>query len=113
MAQDALEMVRMRNQFYRHNYSKMVMTVLLLVVAIIIMMIMFFWLFTHQPKPVYFATRSDGSLIRLTNLNEPNMPDSAVLQWAANAAVAANTYDFSNYRRSLQHHTFFNAFKAT
>ena len=102
MAQDSLEMVRMRNQFYRHNYSKMVMTVLMLVVAVIIMLSMFFWLFTHQPKPVYFATRSDGSLIKLTNLNEPNMPDSAVLQWAANAAVAANTYDFSNYRSALQ-----------
>ena len=102
MPQDALEMVRMRNQFYRDNYSKVVTILLLSVIALIIMLVMFFWLFTHQPKPVYFATRSDGSLMKLTNLNQPNMPDSAVIQWAANAAVAANTYDFSGYRRVLQ-----------
>ena len=35
-------------------------------------------------------------------LNEPNQSDSAVLQWANQAAVAAFTYNFVNYRTELQ-----------
>ena len=56
----------------------------------------------HPPAPKYFATSINGRITPLFPLNEPNQSDSAVLQWANQAAIAAFTYNFVNYRTELQ-----------
>ena len=102
MADDAVELVRLRNDFYRDNHRKIVLALLVAVATIILLCGTLAYVVTHPPAPKYFATSIDGRIIPIVPLNEPNMPTSALLLWSNQAATAAFTYDFVNYRQALQ-----------
>lgn len=98
----ALELVVYRNNFYRDNYRRLMVVCLALLVLIGCVVYWAFYERTHKPAPEYFATTYDGKLIALIPLNQPNMEDNALLQWATEAAVASYTFNFVNYRKALQ-----------
>lgn len=102
MAEDALTVVGMRNQFYRDGQRKIILVLLLSLVANFILAVILGYLITHPPAPKYFATSINGRITPLFALDEPNQSDSAVLQWANQAAIAAFTYNFVNYHSELQ-----------
>ncbi|KTD13333.1 type IVB secretion system apparatus protein IcmL/DotI [Legionella jamestowniensis] len=102
MAEDALTTVAMRNTFYRDGQRKIMVALLISILVNCILGSLAFYLLTHPPAPKYFATSINGRITPLFPLNEPNQSDSAVLQWANQAAIAAFTYNFVNYREELQ-----------
>lgn len=102
MAEDALMAVELRNKFYRDGQRKMVLILLISLIANLILASMLIYIVTHPPAPKYFATSINGRITPLFPLNEPNQSDSAVLQWANQAAIAAYTYNFVNFRSELQ-----------
>jgi intracellular multiplication protein IcmL len=102
MAEDALTAVAMRNDFYRDGQRKMMLILLISLFANLMLASLLVYMITHPPEPKYFATTINGRITPLFALNEPNQSDSAVLQWANQAAIAAFTYNFVNYRSELQ-----------
>jgi intracellular multiplication protein IcmL len=102
MAEDALAAVALRNKFYRDGQQKLVTGLIITLIVNVIMASMLLYEFTHPPLPKYFATSVNGRITPLFPLNEPNQSDSAVLQWANQAAIAAFSYNFVNYRDELQ-----------
>lgn len=102
MAEDALTAVALRNNFYRDGQRKMIVVLLVSMIANVLLAAMLGYIITHPPAPKYFATSINGRITPLFPLNEPNQSDSAVLQWANQAAIAAFTYNFVNYRTELQ-----------
>ena len=102
MAEDALTAVAMRNDFYRDGQRKMIIAMIISILINFVMASLLVYLLTHPPAPKYFATSINGRITPLYPLNEPNQSDSAVLQWANQAAIAAFTYNFVNYRDELQ-----------
>lgn len=99
---DALVIVRNRNDFYRDNYRKIVGALLFFVLIITVLVAALIYIVTNPPQPRYFATTVDGRIKPLVPLDQPNIAQAALLQWAATAAVAAYTYNFVNYRQALQ-----------
>ncbi|MFC3908494.1 type IVB secretion system apparatus protein IcmL/DotI [Legionella dresdenensis] len=102
MAEDALSAVVLRNEFYRDGQRKIVVGLLVSLVVNLVMGLVLFYVLSHPPAPKYFATSINGRITPLYPLNEPNQSDSAILQWANQAAIAAFTYNFVNYRDELQ-----------
>lgn len=102
MAEDALTVVQLRNKFYKDSQRKVMLTLLIALLVNIILASLLVYMITHPPAPKYFATSINGRITPLFPLNEPNQSDSAVLQWANQAAIAAFTYNFVNYRDELQ-----------
>ncbi len=102
MAQDALTVVALRNRFYKDSQRKVIFALLIAIIVNIVMAFMLVYMITHPPAPKYFATTINGRITPLFPLDEPNQSDSAVLQWANQAAIAAFTYNFVNYRDELQ-----------
>lgn len=102
MATDALIAVALRNKFYRDGQRKLVTALIISALCNFILAGILIYLVTHPPAPSYFATSISGRITPLFPLNEPNQSDSAVLQWANQAAIAAFTYNFVNYRNELQ-----------
>ena len=102
MPDDPLQVVTLRNEFYRDGQRKLFIIVLLSLIANLILAILSGYIITHPPAPKYFATSINGRITPLTPLNEPNQSDPAILQWANQAAIAAFTYNFVNYRAELQ-----------
>jgi len=102
MVDDAIELIRLRNNFYRDNYRKVTGALLLmLVINIALIGIVFYQIFS-PPSPQYFATSTDGRITPLYPLSEPMVAPNELLQWAERASVAAYTYNFVNYREALQ-----------
>lgn len=60
-----------------------------------------YYVITHPAKRDYFSTTVNGRTTPLVALALPNQSDPAILQWAAQAAISAHTYDFVNYQRQL------------
>lgn len=102
MVDDALTAVALRNNYYKDGQRKLVLALLISVAANLLFAFMLAWIVTHPPAPRYFATSINGRITPLFPLNEPNQSDSAILQWANQAAIAAFTYNFVNYRSELQ-----------
>lgn len=100
--EDALELVRLRNNFYRDSYHKVLVALLFMIIVNIILSGIIAYIVSHQPKPEYFATTSDGKLIPLYPLTRPVLSTAELLQWATLAATSATTYNFVNYRKELQ-----------
>lgn len=102
MAQDALKTVALRNGFYRDNYRRIVLILILSILVNLGLAGIVYYQVTNPPAPKYFATTINGRITPLQPLNQPNQSDAAVLQWANQAAIAAYTYNFVNYRQQLQ-----------
>lgn len=102
MAEDALTVVALRNKFYKDSQRRVILALLLSVIMNAILTMVAVYLYLHVPPPQYFATSINGRITPLVALSEPNQSDSSVLQWANQAAIAAFTYNFVNYRDELR-----------
>lgn len=102
MNEDALQVVKLRNEFYRDNYQKVVAALLLSFFILLILAGALFYIVSHPPAPRYFATTNDGRIVPLIPFDQPNLSNSALLEWANTAATAAYSYNFVNYRQALQ-----------
>lgn len=102
MADTALEVVQLRKNFYRDSYRRVVTALLFLTLLCLVLAFITYYLATHQPEPRYFATSEDGRITPIYPLSAPMVSDSALLQWANQAAVAAYTYNFATFRKELQ-----------
>lgn len=102
MAEDALKDIAHRNAFYKDGQRKIVLILLISILANLLFGGILFYIISHPPAPKYFATSVNGRITPLKPLNEPNQSDSAVLQWANQAAIASFSYNFVNYRSELQ-----------
>lgn len=98
----ALELVVLRNNFYRDHYRQLMIICLGLISLSVCLLFWGFYERTHKPLPQYFATTYDGKLLPVIPLSQPSLTDNALLQWATEAAVSAYTFNFVNYRKALQ-----------
>lgn len=98
----ALELIILRNAFYRDNYRRAVMSFLLLVIVNVVLAGAIVYKIVSPPKPQYFATTADGRMINWHPLSDPAVPDSFVTQWAANAVIQSFSLDFIHWRHQLQ-----------
>ncbi|MCP3680699.1 MAG: type IV secretion protein DotI [Gammaproteobacteria bacterium] len=99
MAHDALETVKLRNNFYRDSYRRVVMALIVALVIIAGLTYTVYWQVSHRPMPKYFASTANGRIIPLIPLNSPNMNTKAIRSWAVEASVAAYSYNFVNFRQ--------------
>lgn len=98
----ALELVILRNAFYRDNYRRALIGLLLLVVVDVLLAGAVIYKIMSPPKPQYFATTADGRMINWHPLTDPAVPNTFVTQWAANAVRQAFSLDFVHWRHQLQ-----------
>ncbi len=103
MADDAATIVvKNRSEYYRDNYRRVIIALLLSIMIIASLITSLVYITTHPPQPVYFATTIQGRITPIVPLDQPNLPPSALLQWANQAAIASYTYNFQDYRAELQ-----------
>lgn len=102
MTEESLELIRLRNNFYRDNYRRVMKLLLMMSVVMIILVITMAYLFTHRPEPKYFATTQSGRVLQLVPLSNPMLSSESLLSWASQVAMGSYTYNFANYRQKIQ-----------
>jgi len=98
----AIELVRLRNYFYRDNYRRLVSISFLLLIVLIILGALCFWLLTHRPPPRYFATNIQGGLMEIQPLSQPVLSNVDLTNWAVRAATSAFTVNYVQYRQQIE-----------
>jgi intracellular multiplication protein IcmL len=102
VVEKAVELLHQRNNFYRDNYRRVLFVLLLLVITNVILALGAVHVIKNPPVPKYFATSDEGRLTPMHPLSAPVMSTTSLTEWAARAATGAYTFDFVNYRKSLQ-----------
>ena len=98
----AIEAVIARNKFYKDSYRLVTIALIASVIILCMLVTTIIYMINHPPAPRYFASTNDGRIMQIVPLDQPNLTQSQLLQWANTAAIAAYTYSFSNWRRQLQ-----------
>lgn len=100
--QSGLELVVMRNMFYRDCYYSTLFAVFLLIVVNVGLASMLCYKWLHPAQAEYFATNEAGQIIRNNPLSDPSVPNNFVLQWTTSAIRKSFNWDFVHWREQLQ-----------
>jgi len=99
---DALTASGIRYEWYRDGFRLLLGLLLLLSGVLAVSLGLNVFLFTHQPAPKFLVQTADHQLIGVVPLDQPSFSDEYVTQWVVEAILAANNWNFANYREALQ-----------
>jgi len=99
---DALEVIFLRNFFYRRLHHYALGALALAILMIICLTMAFLYLYRNPSGPIYFAADNVSRLINIIPVSSPNMTTQEVMQWSIDAIQSAYSYDYINYREQLQ-----------
>jgi hypothetical protein len=101
-ALDALAAAGLRFEWYRDGFRLLLGLLLIGALVLTLSLGLNVYLFAFQPPPRYFVQTADHQLVGVTPLDEPSFSDERITQWATEAIVAANNWNFADYREALQ-----------
>lgn len=101
MKQSGLELIVLRNAFYRDNYRTALIALVFVIILNMVLAAAIVYRYMNPPQPRYFAATAAGRIINAAPLNEPVYSDSYVLQWTANAVRETFRQDFVHWRAQL------------
>lgn len=106
-----LQAIKLRNDFYRDNFRRVVFILLLSVILNIILIASLFFLSAKPTKVVYFASDSQGKLIKMQPLSQPVMSATALQSWVSRNVPKIYSLDYVHYRTQLNNiRKYFTAF---
>lgn len=96
---DALELMRLRNNFYVKNYRNVLKAILILLIICLFTMVIVGYLYWSRPSPVYFATGEQCQLVPMVPLSEPYVSSAKVAAWSSKAVQEIFNYGYNNYQQ--------------
>lgn len=102
MTADGLTKIFDRNHFYKDGVHHLIIGIIISMILNICAIVSIIYIYTHPPAPVYFPTSANGRITPIYPLDQANINDATVLEWANNATIAAFSYNFVNYRSELE-----------
>lgn len=102
MKYNGLKLVLERQAFYQDKYRLSLIALAMLLILNVLLSIGVIYTVTHPTPPEFFAATPDGRIINVHPLNDPVLPDDAVLQWSADISREAFNLDFVNWKEELK-----------
>lgn len=99
---NALELVFLRNAFYKRLYYLVLSAFCLSFILIGVLIYILSYMLRNPTEPLYFATDEIGRLIKVIPVNVPNISDKELFDWTIKAIEETFSIDYINYRRQLQ-----------
>ncbi|EKD72306.1 MAG: IcmL protein [uncultured bacterium] len=101
MAEEELQLIRLRDDFYRDGFYKALSAFLVLLGAIILLISTSIYLFVSKPLPVRFATGDEFRILPLVPVDQPYLKQPDLIQWSSDVLPSVFTFDFVNYNQQL------------
>jgi intracellular multiplication protein IcmL len=101
MAEEELQIVRLRNDFYRDGFYKIFIALTMMAFAIFLLIAASFSMYLEKPSPVVFYTDTEGRVFSPVPLDQTYISTADLLQWASSVLPKAFSYDFMNYTNQL------------
>src|SRR3989338_6450342 len=102
MAEEELQIVQLRDDFYRDRFNVIVFAAVSVLVAIILLVSLSVYLHYAKPPPVVFSVGAEWRIKPEVSLDQLYLPPSDVLQWVSEVLPKASTYDFNYYSNQLK-----------
>lgn len=102
MAEEKLQIVRLRTEFYRDGFLKVLFTLMMVLIAIGSLVALSLYLHFTKPQPVYFTTDNEMRVMAPVPLDKAYLNNADLLQWVGHALPVSFTYDFLNYQHEQQ-----------
>jgi intracellular multiplication protein IcmL len=96
------DVVRLKSDFYRDGYRKIVLCLGLIIAAIILLIASCIYLYVTEPPPVYFSTDKEWRILPPVSVELPYLISADLLQWVGHVMMGVFYYDFVNYQDQLQ-----------
>lgn len=100
--QSALELIVLRNEFYRDGYKKALLALVLMILINALLGWAIYYKVTHLPEPEYFAVNDEGRMIPLHGLAVPAVSDEQVYQFAGEVVRRTFTMDYLHWKEQMQ-----------
>lgn len=97
MAEEELQLISLRDDFYRDGYYKALAIIGVLLIAIALLVSASLYLQLSKPDPVVFGTGDEFRTLLPVPVDKPYPTEPDLLQWASDVIPKAFTYDFINY----------------
>ena len=102
MSKQGLELIINRNQFYWESTRRLELAIFLLMILILLLIGFVLYQGSTYPGNKYIVTTPDGRPITIIPLNVPLQTNENVVAWAEKAVLFIYSFDFVNYRKTLQ-----------
>jgi intracellular multiplication protein IcmL len=102
MAVEELEIIRLKNDFYKDGFYKVLIAFGLILLAILASISVSLYLFFSKPKPVVFSVDSEWRVLPPVPVDQPYVRTPDLLQWVSEVLSSAFTYDFVHYQDQLK-----------
>ncbi len=102
MSRNSVELVLLRNSFYRDYYYRALIALLLMLCVNGALVAVLTNKLLHPPPPQYFPVTANGRIITLHSLSDPVFSNRFIIQWATKAAISVYQLDFIHWRDQLQ-----------
>ncbi len=102
MAVEKQDVVRLKSDFYRDGYRKIILCLGLIIAAIILLVASCVYLYVTKPPPVYFSTDKEWRILPPVSVELPYLVSADLLQWVGNVMMSVFYYDFLHYQDQLQ-----------
>lgn len=96
-----LQAIKLRNDFYRDNFRRVVFILLLSVILNIVLIAVLFFISAKPSKVVYFASDNQGKLIKMQPLSQPVLSETALQSWVSRNVPKIYSLDYVHYRTQL------------
>ncbi len=97
-----LQAVKLRNDFYRDNFRRMVIIMILSFLLNIILLVALYFTNTRPVQVIYFAVTEQGNLIRMQPLSSPVLGPAQLQSWVTENVPKVYALDYIHFRDQLR-----------
>lgn len=98
---NALEQVKLRNDFYKDNFRRIIWLLLISLILNVALALAFVFYSAKPAQKFFFATTDAGQLIPLYPTAQPVVTNATVLNWVSKNVPQIYALDFVHYREEL------------
>ena len=98
---DRLQLVKLRNGFYKDGFRRMSLMLLLSMIINLILLVTVVSIHNKEQKPIYFAAGIDGKLKELTPVSSRVYTPQQIQNWISRVVPSILHLDFVKYRSQL------------
>lgn len=102
MAEETLHVVRLKQDFYRDGFYRVLIIFVMMMVVLILLIGSTCYLFFVKPDPVYFSVDKEGRTLPPVAVDQPYLKTPDLMQWISVTLPAVFTYDFIHYNDQLK-----------
>lgn len=102
MAEEGMQVVQIRDDFYRDSFGKFIFIMANIGLAILVVLMTAIYLHYQKPLPIVFPVDNDFRIQSEVPLNQPYLQTTDVLQWVGNILPKVFMLDFYEYNDQVK-----------